>query len=438
MLILFSDLLKSYCLPVAIRFHLPVCFCRRERALQRGPAASTDGPGGGGGRWSHCSPSTGQGRPSLLCLGEGDGVTPLPVHKCACVWAPLASHEMTVSLNGCILLTFATCRSRQARLRSAVWGPFAQGISHSPEGKCWGRGWNLLGGMLWLSACSVMSDSATPWTAAHQAPLSMGFSRQEDWRRLAFPPPGGPPDSGTEPESPASSSLARGFFYLWAAGNALPGGTVAWKIQPDVHLSVWEALADNRSFFLKPGTCPSNESAVRLLSEWRGKQGSNTPDPTWRTRDLFQEGCFQDTDTVTRRLADPAQVSWQGGFHPLSSLVGPQGELCHHLVQRDTLIRERERARVINIQIPPLTIHPQCKTPFRESDQPSTSPASAGRSQKIKASTPLVAQMVRNPHAVQKTCIWSQGQEDPPEKEMATHSNILAWEIPWTEEPGGL
>ena len=34
--------------------------------------------------------------------------------------------------------------------------------------------------------------------------------------------------------------------------------------------------------------------------------------------------------------------------------------------------------------------------------------------------------------------VWSLGQKDPPEKEMATHSSILAWEIPWTEEPGGL
>ena len=38
----------------------------------------------------------------------------------------------------------------------------------------------------------------------------------------------------------------------------------------------------------------------------------------------------------------------------------------------------------------------------------------------------------------QKPQVWSLGQEDPPEKEMATDSNILAWEIPWTEEPGGL
>ena len=39
---------------------------------------------------------------------------------------------------------------------------------------------------------------------------------------------------------------------------------------------------------------------------------------------------------------------------------------------------------------------------------------------------------------MQETQVWSQGQEDPLEKEMAIHFNILAWEIPWTEEPGGI
>ena len=39
---------------------------------------------------------------------------------------------------------------------------------------------------------------------------------------------------------------------------------------------------------------------------------------------------------------------------------------------------------------------------------------------------------------MQKTWIWFLGQEDPLEKEMATHSSILAWEIPYSEEPGGL
>ena len=50
----------------------------------------------------------------------------------------------------------------------------------------------------------------------------------------------------------------------------------------------------------------------------------------------------------------------------------------------------------------------------------------------------LVAQSVKNLPAVQETGLPSLGQEDPLEKEMATHSSVPAWEIPWTEEPGGL
>ena len=50
----------------------------------------------------------------------------------------------------------------------------------------------------------------------------------------------------------------------------------------------------------------------------------------------------------------------------------------------------------------------------------------------------LVAQMVKRLPAMQETRVQSLGWEDPLEKEMATHSSILAWEIPWTEEPGGL
>ena len=50
----------------------------------------------------------------------------------------------------------------------------------------------------------------------------------------------------------------------------------------------------------------------------------------------------------------------------------------------------------------------------------------------------LVAQLVKNLPAVQETQVRSLGWEDPLEKEMATHSSILAWKISWTEEPGGL
>ena len=50
----------------------------------------------------------------------------------------------------------------------------------------------------------------------------------------------------------------------------------------------------------------------------------------------------------------------------------------------------------------------------------------------------LVTQMVNNLSAVQEILVRSLGQEDSLEKEMATYSSILAWRIPWTEEPGGL
>ena len=48
----------------------------------------------------------------------------------------------------------------------------------------------------------------------------------------------------------------------------------------------------------------------------------------------------------------------------------------------------------------------------------------------------LVAQRVKRLPAMQETWVRSLGQEDPLEKEMATHSSILAWKIPWTEKPG--
>ena len=54
----------------------------------------------------------------------------------------------------------------------------------------------------------------------------------------------------------------------------------------------------------------------------------------------------------------------------------------------------------------------------------------------IRAS--LVAQMVKNLPAMQQTWVQSLGWEDPLVKRMATHASILAWRIPWTEEPGRL
>ena len=57
---------------------------------------------------------------------------------------------------------------------------------------------------------------ATPWTIAYQAPLSMGFARQEYWSGLPFPSPGDLPDPGIKPASPA---LACGFFTTEPPGK---------------------------------------------------------------------------------------------------------------------------------------------------------------------------------------------------------------------------
>ena len=60
---------------------------------------------------------------------------------------------------------------------------------------------------------SVISNSVTPWAVARQAPLSMGFSRQEYWSGLPFPSPEDLPDPGSKPRSP---TLQTDFFTIWA------------------------------------------------------------------------------------------------------------------------------------------------------------------------------------------------------------------------------
>ena len=60
----------------------------------------------------------------------------------------------------------------------------------------------------------------TPWTVACQAPLSMGFSKQEYWGGLPFPPPGDLPDPGIELPSPVSPALAGGLYTTSATWEA--------------------------------------------------------------------------------------------------------------------------------------------------------------------------------------------------------------------------
>ena len=75
-----------------------------------------------------------------------------------------------------------------------------------------------------LSRFSRVRLFATPWTVACQAPLFMGFSRQEYWSRLPCPPPGDLPDPGTEPSSLKPHALAARFSTTSAAWEAPRAG----------------------------------------------------------------------------------------------------------------------------------------------------------------------------------------------------------------------
>ena len=80
----------------------------------------------------------------------------------------------------------------------------------------------------------------TPWTVAHQAPLSMELPRQECWSGLPFPPPGDLPDSGIKPTSLVSPALAGRFFTIEPPGK--PSQHTYWPFN-FAYLSVWAHLA---------------------------------------------------------------------------------------------------------------------------------------------------------------------------------------------------
>ena len=76
--------------------------------------------------------------------------------------------------------------------------------------------------MLVLSCSAVSNCLRPPWTVARQAPLSMGFPRQEYWSRLPFPSPGDLPDPGIKPASFASPALTGIFFTTEPYEKVLP------------------------------------------------------------------------------------------------------------------------------------------------------------------------------------------------------------------------
>ena len=98
-----------------------------------------------------------------------------------------------------------------------------------------------------LFSCSVMFNSfATPWTVAHQAPLSIGFPRQEYWSELPFPSPGDLPDPEIEPTSPAP---AGGFLTTKPPGKPI----LSHKLQDRPHGPVHKTpIHDSGLFYQFP------------------------------------------------------------------------------------------------------------------------------------------------------------------------------------------
>ena len=103
-----------------------------------------------------------------------------------------------------------------------------------------------------LSHLSRVQLSETPWTVAHQASLSMGFSRQEYWRGLLWPPPGDLPDPGMEPTSLTSTAMAGRFFTTCSTWEAQMkrrcGPSPSWKqhVTPGLDLrgTAWPTRAE--------------------------------------------------------------------------------------------------------------------------------------------------------------------------------------------------
>ena len=102
---------------------------------------------------------------------------------------------------------------------------------------------------------------ATLWTVACQAPLSMGFSRQEYWSGLPYPPPEDLPDPGTEPVSLMSPALVGELLTVWA--------TQEWQL--------WHYRLDGPEFEQAPGV-GDGQGSLACCSPW-GHKGSDTTEP---------------------------------------------------------------------------------------------------------------------------------------------------------------
>ena len=109
------------------------------------------------------------------------------------------------------------------------------------------------------ATCSIESNSATLWTVALQAPLSMQFSRQEYRSGLPFPPPADLPNSEIKPASPVSPALAGGLLTCWAIAEA------PYSLSPKIFLHISASRRDSLNFMPRYLPCNLDPIFHKLL-----------------------------------------------------------------------------------------------------------------------------------------------------------------------------
>ena len=294
--------------------------------------------------------------------------------------------------------------------------------------------------------------SVTPWTAARQAPLSgrlprqgyWSFSRQECWRGLPFPSPGDLPDSGIEP---GSLALAGGYLTIWGSGEAQKWTKQNLSVsicgvfsarKPDFTFSVCLIAVRGQDpreqmpprpgrkytrwvggiLYHQSARKPSKSDVFMSKGDWGDHKGY--PDLRWcRARThihsdgnptkLIKHGKSLTCSTTETRGERERETERDARVLPLEGTTTPS-----HFSE-DQFLKTREK-KVFNF----LSSRAFCISDYLH----------------IKWAS-LVVQMVKNP-AIQEIRVWPLGWEDALGEEMATHSSILAWRIPWTEEPGRL
>ena len=125
-----------------------------------------------------------------------------------------------------------------------------------------------------LSCFTRLQLFATPWTIAHQAPLSMGFSRQEYWSGLLCPPPGDLLDPEIKPESPASLALQADFLLLRHQGNPNPHLILGEKQKEQCILKVGGTVRSEEEYASQPSASLSPLGAP-LLCSWPHVRGQD-------------------------------------------------------------------------------------------------------------------------------------------------------------------